>query len=178
MRYFFRVIISVLLIFILLYGVLFIRPYRVSGDSMLPNLQPSGIVVIDRISHKFAPLERWEIVVYRQWAEAIKIKRILGLPGETLKIAEGNVWQTTNNTDPVLIDEVYLEEHIRTCVPGACTEFEPYMYEIPWEHYFVLGDNRLNSRDSRGCVDVANCTNKKPLYIPREEILGRVIFSW
>lgn len=58
MRYFFRIVISVLLIFVLLYGTLFIRPYRVSGDSMSPHLQPGGIVIIDRISHKFTPLKR------------------------------------------------------------------------------------------------------------------------
>lgn len=58
MRYFFRITTSVLLIFVLIYGILFIRPYRVSGDSMSSNLQPGGIVFIDRISHKFTPLER------------------------------------------------------------------------------------------------------------------------
>lgn len=58
MRQFFRIIISILIISVLLYGVLFIRPYRVSGDSMSPNLEAGNMVITDRISHKFLPLLR------------------------------------------------------------------------------------------------------------------------
>ena len=76
-----------------------------------------------------------------------------------------------------LLREDYLEEHVRTCVPGACINTDIYTYTVPENHYFVLGDNRVSSRDSRGCRDVSYCTGTEPYYIPQEEIIGRVIFA-
>lgn len=177
MARFFRIVASLFLVAAILYGALSLRPYSVSGDSMLPNLSPGSLSFIDRISPRIVPLRRGEIIVYRDLAQGVKIKRVIGLPGESIQIADGTVFLLQNSTE-IPIEERYLEEHMRTCVPGACTDLRKQNYDIPLNHYFVLGDNRTLSRDSRGCRDVADCTNTTPQYIPRDEILGRVIFPW
>lgn len=69
------------------------------------------------------------------------------------------------------IKEPYLGKQVHTCLPGACVDLSSHIFAIPEKSYFVLGDNRGASRDSRGCMDVADCQNRKPVYIPREEIL-------
>ena len=115
-------------LFAVLYSVLSIRLYRVSGDSMIPNLGPEQIVVVDRVSRHFSPLHRSEIVVYSdtESSEKYKIKRLIGLPGDTLKILEGKVLVNSQE-----LEERYLTEHIRTCLPGSCIDLSPYEYNIP-----------------------------------------------
>ncbi len=176
MFHFLRVIFSFLIIGAIIYAVLSLRPYRVDGDSMLPNLKPEQISIVDRISTKISPVKRGEVIVYRD-ASGIRIKRVIGLPWELLQISEGSVYTLINSTQN-LLEERYLEEHMRTCVPGACTDLWVHLYEVPENNYFVLGDNRTSSRDSRGCSDIGDCTGAQPHYIPRDEIIGRVIFSW
>jgi signal peptidase I len=79
MFHFLRVIFSFLIIGAIIYAVLSLRPYRVDGDSMLPNLKPEQISIIDRISTKISPAKRGEVIVYRD-ASGIRIKRVIGLP--------------------------------------------------------------------------------------------------
>lgn len=75
----FRVIFSLLIIGLIIYGILSLRPYRVDGDSMLPNLEPEQISIVDRISTKISPVKRGEVIVYRD-TSGIRIKRVIGLP--------------------------------------------------------------------------------------------------
>lgn len=175
---FFRITLSLLLIFIVIYSILWVRPYRVSGDSMFPSLEQGNLVVADKIMSRVKKLKRGDIIVFREWREAIKIKRIIGLPGETVRISDGKVFLTETDKEDRIIEESYLAENVRTCVPWACTDLSSHVYIVPDEDYFVLGDNRPNSRDSRGCSSVSECNDKNPLYIAKKEILWRVIFSW
>ena len=174
-----RICTALVVILTILYGVLSVRVYRVTGDSMNHFLLDGQLVFIDRISTRFSPLQRGEVVVYRDMAEnsMIKIKRIVGLSGETIKIADGKVMLAHGSTETELTER-YLEVHVHTCIPGSCTDLSPHIFDVPPGSYFVLGDNRSNSRDSRGCTDVADCQNQKPVYIPGREILGRAFFSW
>ena len=91
---FFRIILSIFIIVAVLYGVLSIRAYRVTGDSMMPNFSDREIVITDRISSHFFPLDRAEIIVYRDMTEGgeIKIKRVIGLPHEKIEISDGKVF--------------------------------------------------------------------------------------
>lgn len=176
MLHFFRVIFSFFIIGVIIYTILSLRPYRVEWDSMLPNLKPEQISIIDRISPRISPLQRGEVIVYRD-VSGVRIKRVIGLPEELLQISEGNVYILLNNAQQI-IEERYLEEHMRTCVPGACTDLGVHLYEVPKNHYFVLWDNRTSSRDSRGCTDIADCKEVQPHYISEDDVVGRVIFSW
>jgi len=165
-----------LLLFVVLYSVLSIRPYRVSGDSMNPYLQREQIVVVDRISRHFYPLHRSEVVVYSDItdrSEKYKIKRLIGLPSDTIKISDGKIWVNSQE-----LEERYLTEHVRTCLPGSCIDHSPYEYSVPWDAYFVLGDNRENSIDSRWCSDPTLCDRTKVRYVPQNEVIGRVVFSF
>ena len=115
-------------LFAVLYSVLSIRLYRVSGDSMSPSLEEDQIVVVDRVSRHFSPLHRTEVVVYSDMysSEKYKIKRLIGLPGDTVKILDGKVLVNSEE-----LEEPYLTEHIRTCLPGSCIDLSPYDYSIP-----------------------------------------------
>lgn len=175
MARFFRIFFGLIFIIVVLYIIVSVRPYRVSGDSMQPNLLDNQLVLIDRLSTHFYPLQRGENIVFRDMTNdgEIKIKRIIGLPMEKVEIADGKVMIDTKE-----IEERYLEEHVHTCLPGACTDLSSHVFDVPQASYFVLGDNRGASRDSRGCIDVADCQKQNPFFIPVREILGRVFFSW
>ena len=113
---------------------------KVSGDSMLNTLHNEDNLIVDKISYRFRAPKRYEIIVfpYRYAEDTYYIKRIIGLPGETVQIIGGYVY----------IDGVPLEEdeaYDKMADPGiAETEMM-----LGSDEYFVLGDNRNNSEDSR-----------------------------
>ncbi len=129
---------------------------QVQGSSMEPKLCSEDNLIVDKISYRFHDPERFDIIVFPVQYEdnTYYIKRIIGLPGETVQIdMEGNIL-----IDGEILEEGYGKEVIQS--PGRA--YEPIVLED--DEYFVMGDNRNNSTDSRD-PSVGN--------IKREDIIGR-----
>lgn len=127
----------------------------VSGDSMYPTLQDGDNLIVDKISYRFKAPKRFDIVVFpfQYQEDTYYIKRIIGLPGETVQIVDGMVY-----INGKMLKDNYGSEQIRNS--GLASE----AITLGEEEYFVLGDNRNNSADSRE-PSVGN--------IPRSKIEGR-----
>ena len=131
---------------------------EVNGASMEPTLSDEDNLIVDKITYRFHDPERFDIIVfpYKFKEKTYFIKRIIGLPGETVQIdAEGNIY-----IDGEILNESYGREVIQTDHIGLAGE----PITLGEDEYFVLGDNRNNSTDSR----VAQVGN-----IKRDDIIGR-----
>lgn len=129
---------------------------QVLGSSMEPKLSSEDNLIVDKISYRFHDPERFDIIVFpfRNEDNTFYIKRIIGLPGETVKIDEsGNIL-----INGEILAESYGKEVIKS--PGRAYE----EIQLGDNEYFVMGDNRNNSLDSRE-PSVGNIT--------RDEIIGR-----
>ena len=129
---------------------------KVIGSSMSPTLTDGDNLIVDKISYRFHDPERFDIVVFpfRYADKTYYIKRIIGLPGETVYIDE----EGTIYIDGEVLNENFGKEVIQD--PGRA--YEPV--KLGPDEYFVLGDNRNNSSDSRDPV-VGN--------ILRDELIGK-----
>jgi signal peptidase I len=122
----------------------------VFGQSMEPNLQPQQRLIVDKLSYRLHPPQRNDIVVIDlPYMEELLVKRIVALPGEVVEIHEGIIYV---NGNPVA--EPF---------PHDTSAFDMAAVTLGPLSYFVLGDNRSNSNDSRAFGPVV-----------REQILGRV----
>lgn len=128
----------------------------VDGSSMNPTLTDGDNLIVDKLTYHFRNPERYEVIVFPVEKHKYYIKRVIGLPGETIQIIDGEVY----------IDGELLGEDF-----GLETILDPGIAEYPItlceDEYFVMGDNRNNSLDSR--ADVVGV-------IRRERFTGRAIF--
>ncbi|MBD5469856.1 MAG: signal peptidase I [Lachnospiraceae bacterium] len=129
---------------------------RVSGGSMESTLSSEDHLLVDKISYRFNAPERFDIIVFPfQYDEELYyIKRIIGMPGETIRIdTEGNIY---------INDEILEEDYGREVIENPGRAIEPIT--LGDDEYFVMGDNRNNSSDSRD-PSVGN--------IHRDDIIGK-----
>jgi signal peptidase I len=144
------------LIIALLINVFVGQATRVEGQSMEPNLHTDQRLVVEKVSYRFHGPQRFDVVVLKlpNQGEELLIKRVVGLPGETVEIRDGHV---TINGDQ--LDEPFTTEETR---PGRNSTVM-----VPPLHVFVLGDNRNHSNDSRSFGPV-----------PIEDLVGRAWLSY
>ncbi|MCD8336933.1 MAG: signal peptidase I [Lachnospiraceae bacterium] len=113
----------------------------VDGRSMNDTLQDGDNLIVEKLSYRFGNPQRFDIIVFKPYEDSdeLYIKRIIGLPEETVRIdQDGNIY-----IDGELLEEDYGKETIEN--PGRASE----EITLGEDEYFVLGDNRNNSTDSR-----------------------------
>lgn len=154
-------IIKVAVIALVLAGLVryfLVQPFFVEGASMKPNFESGEYLLIDEISYYFKTIERGEVVVFHYPLDTSKyyIKRIIGLPKETVEIKNSQI-TIYNDEYPkgLALDENYLAKNLIT--DGQVKE------KLGQDEYFVLGDNRSVSYDSRRWG-----------VLPKNDIVGRV----
>jgi signal peptidase I len=127
---------------------------RVDGSSMVPTLSDGQFVMVNRLAYKLGDPDHGDVVVfdYPRDPEQEYIKRIIGLPGDTVRMVGGHVY-----INGQIIEEPYIAADARDTGEWA----------IPENNYFVLGDNRNNSQDSR---------NFK--FVPMENLIGKAVFIY
>lgn len=148
MKKFFKELIPylVIVVIVVLIRTFIITPVRVDGKSMLPTLEHNQILLLSKISRDF---ERFDIVVINKNSTKL-VKRIIGLPGETIEYKDNILYIDGNVVEDVVNIEI-----------------DDFKQVIPKGYYFVMGDNRLNSSDSR---------DSRVGLIKEKEIEGTTVF--
>ena len=145
-------IFAIALVIVLPIRYFIFQPFVVRGESMVPNYHEGDYLIIDEISYRFSEPERGDVIVFKYPKDPSQkfIKRIVGLPGETVKI----------NNDQVFVNDELLPEPYLTA-----QTYGNLAVALNSDEYFVLGDNRPYSADSRlwGILPKANITGKVSL---------------
>lgn len=138
------------------------QPFFVKGQSMNPNFENGDYLIVDEITYRFRSPQRGEVIVFKypQNSSQRFIKRIIGLPGETIEIEGGQITVYKDGQPQILDESNYL--------PSVAATFGDIKLALDKDEYFVLGDNRDFSFDSRRFGS-----------LPQNKIIGRVVFrAW
>lgn len=137
--------------------VYFYQPVRVEGVSMLPRIEDQERIFVNKFIYRFKPIERGDVIVFSYPLDPQRffIKRVIGLPGETVQIRDGKVL-----IDGRELKESYIPKKFQT------PENDP-LVAIGSDHYYVLGDHRNSSNDSRAWGQV-----------PRQNIYGKAVLCY
>lgn len=135
-----------------------ISPFQVEGNSMSNTLEDGEYIIINKLAYHIGHPERGDIVVFRPPNEPRKyyVKRIIGTPGDQVVISGGYVYvRESDNLKEVRLEEEYLDTRNEGRTfrhPPGSGDGTEMRYTIPDSHYFLLGDNRQGSLDSRSFI--------------------------
>jgi signal peptidase I len=149
-------IILILIAVVVFLGLRFtIQTYIVFGPSMQPNFEENQRIIVNKLAYKFGEPQRGDVIVFDPpfTSASDYIKRVIGLPGESIEIKDGKTYVYTLDGAVLILNEPYIaESSMSTYTKHTILENE----------YFVMGDNRNNSNDSR-----------TGWLVPEENIVGK-----
>ncbi len=144
-----------LVLFVVAFKLVFIQA-RIMSGSMEPTLMTGDRALFNRLAYTFGEPQRGDIILFKsdEFGQNFT-KRIVGMPGDVISFVDGYVYVNSE-----YLSEDYLEDNVYT--------YSDAVFEVPEGSYFLLGDNRGNSNDSRFWTDP---------YIPKNKIYGRYLFT-
>lgn len=151
-----EVIVLAVAIFLFVY-LLILQPHKIRGASMDPNFPDGEYLLTDKVSYRFGEPKRGDVIVFKAppTPDEEFIKRIIGLPGDKVSVKNGKVY-----INEKLLEEQYLDPSLYTSAGNF--PVEDGTITVPQDEYFVLGDNRDHSSDSRAWG-----------FVPKKKITGR-----
>lgn len=155
---FINVLIAAIVLFLLVNYV--VSPVKIKGRSMFPVLKDKERIIISKLGLNRENIKRFDIIVFTNPREKGKrfIKRVIGLPGETIKIKDGDIY-----INSIQIRQAFISEEMKNNFQAVNIG----TMKIPEDFYFLIGDNREISRDSRTYG-----------VIHQKNILGKAIFRY
>ncbi len=127
---------------------------QITGQSMLPLLSSGDVVLMNRLIYDFGKPERMDVIVFKRDDNKANVKRVIGIPGDKVQIRDGHLYLND--------EKMELEDGLGQVTLAGLAE---YPIELQEDEYFLLGDNRDSSEDSR----FANIGN-----VREDQILGKV----
>ncbi|OEH92431.1 signal peptidase I [Bacillus solimangrovi] len=137
--------------------------YVVQGESMLPTLQDGNLLIINKIGYKITDIRRFDVVVFHANQREDYVKRVIGLPGDTIAVKDNVLYVNEQpfeqpffeHTEDIQSSQIFTDDFTLEGLTGERV--------VPEDALFVMGDNRMNSRDSRFFG-----------FITTEEVVGKV----
>ena len=149
------IIVVISLAWFVVYG--FGTQIRITGQSMTPELRSEDVVLMNRLSYDLGSPKRFDVVVFERDDKKPNVKRVIGLPGEVVEIKDGKVYI---DGSPTPLDDSFIPEKM-------IGSYGPYT--VPENCYFMLGDNRNDSKDSRSW---------KNKFVRFDQIVGKAVVRY
>lgn len=167
-----------------------VAPFDVYGPSMCDTLnnikgkcqgEYGEKIILNEIPYMYSNPQRGDIVVFKPFKDSEKyfIKRVIGLPGETVTIKDGEVY-VTKNGNTVKLEENYLNDKNKGKTQTYFADLNTF--NVPEGKYFLMGDNRMASTDSRSCFAASissECKNNpENAFVEKKLIRGKAVLVW